>query len=271
MNQYVKVSVPRPMGNAGRGITPKDSLTLIDVDDILNYPSRDGAGVVLVGDVVVKPNAYATTIYFTPGTVEVDSNGEGETDSKGFMPTVKGKHPGNKQNIREFKTNWLSRNCIAIISYADGAKSDILGSPTNPLSMKVAYKGNKDSSSNEFTFEQISKGDDIGIYEGTIPYETPVAVIAAAATVVPFTQQGQYQLSGGAAKIASVTGAADGSIFTLLGVTSGVAPTIEAAAAPFLLKNGKTFTASTNSQITFRAFADGAASFKYIEVSRYEA
>ena len=56
MKTYIKTSVPRPAGSPGKGITPKDVLTLIDVEDIVSFPPRDGAGVVLVGDIVVKPS-----------------------------------------------------------------------------------------------------------------------------------------------------------------------------------------------------------------------
>ncbi|WP_321517450.1 hypothetical protein [uncultured Bacteroides sp.] len=270
-NNYVKVSVPRPEGNAGRGIAPKDALTLIDVDDIEIFPSRDGAGVVLAGDIVLKAGAYATTLYVTPGTVELTSNGEGDADAKGFTPTVKGKHPGKKQAIREFKTNWLGRHCIAILNYANGDPADLAGSPTNPLDMGIAYTGNKDSNSSEFTFTQISKGEDIAIYPGTIPYEEPLSTVATAATAVPYVGDGQYQLTGGAASILSITGATHGAIITLLGVESGVAPTIATEGSMFILKDGKTFTASPRSQITFKTFKDSATTFKFIEQSRYEA
>ena len=192
MNNYVKTSVPRPVGNPGNGINPKDVLTLIDIDDLVYFPPRDGAGVVLEGNIAVKPSAYSTDLYLTPGTVELSSNGEGETDAKGFTPSVKGKHPGNKQEVREFKTNWLGRHCIAILQYCNGQDPDILGSPCNPLEMSVNYTGNKDGNASEFTFTQISKGDDIGIYKGTIPHEEPVATVPASATEIPFKGRGQY-------------------------------------------------------------------------------
>ena len=197
MNNYVKTSVPRPVGNPGNGINPKDVLTLIDIDDLVYFPPRDGAGVVLEGDIVVKPSAYSTDLYLTPGTVELSSNGEGETDAKGFTPSVKGKHPGNKQEVREFKTNWLGRHCIAILQYCNGQDPDILGSPCNPLEMSVNYTGNKDGNASEFTFTQISKGDDIGIYKGTIPHEEPVATVPASATEIPFKgRQDRYHHRG---------------------------------------------------------------------------
>lgn len=265
---YTKVSVPRPTGSSGRGITPKDRLTIIDVDDILHFPKRDGKGVVMKDDIILKPGGYAVTLYLTPGTVEMTSNSDGETDAKGFSPSVKGKHPGNKQEIREFKTNWLGRQCIVLLEYCNGEPTDIAGSPCNPMEMGVSYTGNKDSNSSEFTFTQVSKGDDIGIYEGTVPHEEPVAVVDAGASEIQFVSPGQYQLSAGEAVITDVADAQDGAVLTLLGVLVGVAPTIETGGV-FLLKEGKSFTATPGSQITFKSFKDGNDSFKFIEQSRY--
>ena len=96
-----------------------------------------------------------------------------------------------------------------------------------------------------------------------------MAVVEAGATDIDDQTDGQYQLSAGAAKIAGVTGGSHGSVITLMGC-SGVAPTVEAG-GNFLLKGGKTFTASEGSQLTLRAFNDGSEAMKWIEQSRYEA
>lgn len=111
---YVKRAVKRPEGNPGKGINPRDMMSIIDVDDILVFPARDSAGVLMTENIQLKPGCYSTDIYFTPGTVEVTSNTDGDPDALGFTPTVKGNHPGNKQAVREFKTNWLGRKCIVI-------------------------------------------------------------------------------------------------------------------------------------------------------------
>ena len=47
---YVKASVRRPAGNPGNGIQPKDQLVIYDVDDILSFPQRNDAGVVIEDD-----------------------------------------------------------------------------------------------------------------------------------------------------------------------------------------------------------------------------
>ena len=227
---YVKRAVKRPEGNPGKGINPRDMMSIIDVDDILVFPVRDSAGVLMTENIQLKPGCYSTDIYFTPGTVEVTSNTDGDPDALGFTPTVKGNHPGNKQAVREFKTNWLGRKCIVIMSYCDGQDKDLFGSPCNPMQMGVNYTGNKDANSSEFTFTQISKGDDIAIYKGTVPSEEPVASVTASATTIPFTAEGQYQLQGGEAEINKVTGGRHGAVMTLLGVAAGKpSPPVRAA------------------------------------------
>lgn len=63
---YVKASVRRPAGNPGNGIQPKDQLVIYDVDDILYFPPRNEAGVVIEEDIVMKAGRYAIGIYLTP-------------------------------------------------------------------------------------------------------------------------------------------------------------------------------------------------------------
>ena len=266
---YVKASVRRPSGNPGNGIQPKDQLVIYDVDDILSFPQRNDAGVVIEDDIVMKAGRYAIGIYLTPGTAEISSNSDGETDAEGYTPSIKFNHPGNEQEIREFKTNWLSKKCIVVLRYCSGKPADLIGTPCNPCKLSVSYTGSNESNTNELTFTQISKGDDIAIYRGTDTLEEPVAVVEAGATDIDYQTDGQYQLSAGAAKIAGVTGGSHGSVITLMGC-SGVAPTVEAG-GNLLLKGGKTFTASEGSQLTLRAFNDGSEAMKWIEQSRYEA
>ena len=97
---YVKASVRRPAGNPGNGIQPKDQLVIYDVDDILSFPQRNEAGVVIEDDIVMKEGRYAIGIYLTPGTAEISSNSDGETDAEGYTPSIKFNHPGNQQEIR---------------------------------------------------------------------------------------------------------------------------------------------------------------------------
>lgn len=267
---YIKQSVPRAAGNPGIGIQTRDALTLIDVDDIAYMPPRDDKGVVIAEDIILKADRYGYTIYMTPGTVEVTSAAEGETDQIGFLPQVKFNHPGNEQPVREFKANSLNRKFIIIVRYCSGKAADIIGSICNPCKMTPSYTGNNEGNTNEFTFQQINKGDDIGIYTGTVPEEEPVAVVETGVKTVKFVAEGQYQLTGGSAVIDSIEGGSHGAVITLVG-TSGTAPTVAHTADAILLKGGKVFTASEGSQLTLQAFEVENGAIVWIEQSRYEA
>ncbi|HLP03841.1 MAG TPA: hypothetical protein VK152_00290 [Paludibacter sp.] len=268
MSDYIKVNVNKATGpQPGAGLQVKEAITLIDVEGILSMGARDGKGVVITDPFVMKDSEYAITIYATQDSVELDSNSDGDTDNEGFTPSIKFKHPGNKQAVREFKSNWIGRKCIVVVDHCDGSGKDLIGSLCNPCKMKVSLKGNKDATSNEFTFDQMMRGNDVAIFDGTVPYAEPKAVIGTGLTEIALQGEGEYQLTGGSAALATVTGASHGLLFTLLGATSGVAPTL-AASSSFILKDGTSWTGGPGKQITLKCYKTGASSYVYIEQSR---
>jgi len=267
---YIKQSVHRAAGNPGIGIQPRDSVTLLDVEDILFMPQPDDKGVVIVDDIVMKEGAYGITLYLTPGTVEITSAAEGDTDKIGFKPSIKGEHPGNEQEAREFKVNSINRKFIVIVRYCSGKPADLIGSMCNPCKLTPSYTGNNEGNTNEFTFEQVMKGDDIKIYKGTIPTEEPVAKVAAETKTVNFISDGQYQLASGSAVIDEISGGSHGAVVTLLGC-GGTSPTVANTEGKIMLRDGKVFTASAGSQLTLRAYSTGDGDLVWIEQSRYEA
>lgn len=262
---YIKASVTRPTGNPGKGINPKDMLILVDVDDIASFPARDGGGVQLDGDIVLKSGAYMVGVYLTPGTAEVTSASEGDPDAEGFKPSVKINHPGNEKPIRELKTNWIGRNCIAIVQYCNGKPSDLIGSPCNPVRLTASYTGNGEQNTNELTFEQAMKGDDVAIYTGAITMESPVATVSTATPA--YAGDGVYLVTGDTA-ITNITGGAHGAVVTLKGGAGCTAALT--AGETVLLHNGGTFVLSEGSQITLKAIKTGTNSVVWVEQSRYE-
>lgn len=266
---YIKKSVPRAEGSPGLGIQPRDSVSIIDVDDIAYMPDPDSKGVVIVDNIVMKPGRYAYGVYMTPGTVELTAAAEGDPDKIGFKPGLKFSHPGNTQEVREFRVNHVNRKVIVIVSYGNGKPSDLIGSPTNPCTVVPSYTGNNDGSATEFTVAQISKGDDIKIYKGTVPMEEPVATVATGATAVAVSKEGQYQLTAGEASIAELTGGVDGMVVTLLGC-AGVSPVVPNTAGKVLLRGAKSWIATDGGQLTLRAFSQGE-SLVWIEQSRHAA
>ncbi|MCX4289065.1 MAG: hypothetical protein OSJ46_06135 [Duncaniella sp.] len=267
---YIKTSVPRASGNPGTGIQPRDQLTLIDIDDIAFMPGPDDKGVVIADNIVMKPGRYGYNIYMTQGTIEITSAAEGDTDKIGFTPSIKFEHPGNEQAVREFKVNSINRKFIIVVRYCSGKPADLIGTICNPCKLTPSYTGNNESNTNEMTFTQISKGNDIFIYKGTVPLEEPITVVEKGATSIVFVSEGQYQLSEGLAAIDEIGGGTHGAVITILGV-GGTSPTVASTPAKILLRGGKVFTATEGSQITLRAFDAGDGGIMWIEQSRYVA
>lgn len=267
---YIKKSVPRANGNPGIGIKPRDMLVLYPVEDIGYMPGPDEKGVLIEENIVMRPGRYAYCIYMTPGSIEITSAADGDTDKIGFTPSIKFEHPGNEQEVREFKVNNINRKFIVVVRYCSGKPSDLIGTMCNPCKLTPSYTGNNESSVNEMTLQQISKGDDIFIYKGTIALEEPVASLEASDKTLTFVSEGQYQLASGGSALEGITGGSHGAVITLLGA-GGTSPTLAPVDGKILLRGGKTFTGTEGSQITLRAFDLGEYGLVWIEQSRYVA
>lgn len=279
MSDYIKVNVNKAGGvQAGKGLLIKQHISLIDVNDIVSLPERDGSGVVAAGTIVMKPNTYAITLYLTQDSAELSSNSEGDSDNEGFTPSLKFKHPGNKQAVREFKANWVDRKCIVIISNCDTGSKDMIGDLCNPCKMQVSLSANKDATNNEFTFAQLMRGNDIAIFEGIVPLAEPLAIVPSGNNYLGLSLgSGEYQLTGGAIDIeADPYTPPDGMVFTVLGVKSGVAPVINnslfgtASYNAYLFKQGNSWTGGIGKQITFKTIRHSGENAIFMEISRID-
>ena len=268
---YVKVSVTKPGANAGIGGDHKDKVVLFDWDDVTGGYERDSKGIVITGPLAFKPGAYMVEVYATLHTINPTAKTTGDPDNKGVVQGVKFNHPGNTQEIREFRFNWMNKNIGIIDRKCSSSDMDMYGSPCNPLQMNFDYKNDKDANSSEFTFESTGKGPDIAVYNGTLTLSSVTGTIAADETSPDVVSgEGQYQLTTGSASAVVITtldNASDGKVYTLLG-SGGTYPSTITAANDFILANGTTWTASLGAQITVKAFKTGVSSYKFIEVSR---
>lgn len=265
---YLRKSVLRAPGNPGMNFKPRDLLVLLNIDDIAFMPAPDENGVVIADDIVMKPGRYGIEMYMTSGTPALTSAAEGDTDKVGFTPSLEFEHPGNEQEVREFKVNEINSRFIGIMRYCSGKPADLIGSICNPCKITPSYEGNSEGNTNKFTLAQTSKGDDIFIYKGSIPLEEPVAVIEGSATEVPFISEGRYQLSAGASEITEVTGGAHDAVISLMGC-AGASPIVQNVPGKIMLRGGKNFTATDGSILTLRAFDNGGENPVWIEQSRY--
>lgn len=271
-NAYVKVSVAKSGTNPGSGGDKKDKIIIIDQDDILTHPERDSKGIVINDNIVLKPGAYMITIYATAPTIKATSDSEGDPDGKLFTQSVAFEHPGDSVEIREFKANWINRNCQIIIERCTTGKKQLYGAEEAPLQMTTKKEDDKDKNKNTFEFKSLLKGPEVAEYNGTTTFETVTDTVDADATSIDVTNgEGQYQLTDGTstpAAITTMTNAEDGKVYTVLG--SGGAHPSTISGTDFILRNGTAWTALANASITFRAMKTSSSPvvFKFIEQSR---
>jgi hypothetical protein len=267
---YVKVNVAKPGDNKGAGGNKKDKIILFDMDDVLTFPERDAKNVVVTENIVFKPNAYMITAYATPPTITGGDNSEGDMDAEGFVHSLSFDHPGSEKEIRELKQNWLSRNIGALVQKCGETKYDLYGTPCAPLRLTTKWEDTKDKNIHNFAFKSSKSPYSVAIYEGDTTFDTVTGTVAANATSVDVANgSGQYQLTTGtsaAATITTMTNAVNGGVYTLLG-SGGAHPSL-IDGDDFILASGTAWTASSGATITFKAFKDGASTWKFIEQSR---
>jgi hypothetical protein len=271
MSEYIAVSVGKPASNAGVGANKKDMVTLINLDDVATCPERDGKGVRIADNIVMKADKYAIKVYGTVTTMEGGITTDGEVDSRGFNHNFKFSHPGSSVEAREFATAWNNKRIIAIVEKCSGGGKTMYGSCCAPLQMNLTGTDNSSENKLEFEFASVVKTELLPAeYEGTITYETPLGSSTAdSATLNVAAGSGQYQLVDNttATALTGLINPVHGAVYTLLG-SGGDDPYTIATGGNFLLKDGTGWTAATGTQITFRAFKDGASTYKFVELSR---
>lgn len=267
---YVKVNVNKPSKiSPGKGGDKMAELTLVDASDVLTLAQRDAKGIKITGNHTFKPGAYAIKLYVTQDSIAGKITSEGEIDAEGIMQELVVAHPGSAQEIREFRSNWLNRDAIAFVKKCSDNTVDQYGDKCAVLRMQFEHTDDKDQNKTVFTFKSAVKGPDIAIYEGTLTLAEPVALVDADATTIDLTAgEGEYQLQDntGATVLTTATNATDGIVFTLIG--SGGSNPASITGDDFVLKNGTAWSGLANATITFKAFKDGAASWKFFELSR---
>ncbi len=219
----------------------------------------------------MNAGAYMISLYCTPSTVDLQQNTEGEADSRGVIQSLVFDHPGSEVEIEEFLLNWNNRNIGAIVQYCSTGRKRQAGTLCAPLQLEAASQDNKDANKSTITLKSSQKSPyRIAEYEGTMTLDTVKGTAPANATYVDVDNgEGEYQLTDGSSSSATITtlaNAVDGKVYTLLGSGGSWPSTI--TGDDFVLKSGTAWNASAGATITFRAFKDGASSFKYFEQSR---
>lgn len=268
---YTKIDLAKPsIQSPGKGGNKKDTIIIIDVDDLVSEAARDSKGVLITGNHVFKEGTYAIKVYGTIDTISHKVKTEGDIDAEGFTFECNWSHPGSALEKLEFESAFINKSVILIQeSCSDGTKKQY-GSKCAPLRMKSEAVDDKDNNRSTFTFTSSVKGPNVAIYQGTITLSEVADTVNANATSIDLAAgEGEYQLTDNAAPtvITTCTNAVDGMTFTLLG-SGGTNPATVPKANDFVLASGVTWTGLANSKITFKAFKSDAAAWKFFELSR---
>ena len=274
----IKVNKLLKPATAGAG-APKfnnDKLVwLIPADLIDVFPDTDDKGVRLQGNIVLQNNAFAIPMYATGSTKDYAADVQGEDDAENFKLTFKANHPGDEIEATEFSVNYLGEGFVIVF---DKCKSNgnrkVLGSDCHPLKLKPGFKGNKDKTGFEFSFEQSTGSRSMHFeYAGSIITEESLAP-SQASTAIQFLE-GNVNLVkinvGTAASVAAITtvGKNTGDIVTLIGqdtdsaksATLSTANIATATGVVVLLKDGVAWKSLSGSTISFRVFKTSTHTF----------
>lgn len=266
---YIPTSVRKPQGNKSPGASaPKEpNVTIVDVDDILSFPERDGKGVLMNGSFVMKPNANMIQVYMTPSKSKASYESEGDEDAQQFKHKFEGEHPGNELEIAEFVQNFTGRNVIIIYGSCSDTFRKVLGSKCAPLQLKPSLQDDNDARKHMLVFEQAAATGYVpGHYVGELSLEDPYTAVGHDLTISAATLMQKLPVSAVATDITvtAITADAD-KVVTLIGGGGVTAATLEPA-ANVLLKGGANWMALDGAVIHFKVF-EGATKM-LIEIGR---
>lgn len=243
---------------------------LVDV-----FPDTDDKGVRLQGNIVLQNNAFAIPMYATGSTKDYAADVQGEEDAENFKLTFKANHPGDEVQATEFAVNYLGEGFIIVF---DKCKSNgtrkLLGSDCHPLKLKPGFKGNKDKTGFEFSFEQSTGSRSMHFeYAGSVITEESLAP-SQASTALEFLEENVNLVKinvGTASSVAAITTVEKntGDIVTLLGQDSDAtkAATLSSAniatatGVVVLLKDGVAWKSLADSTISFMVLKTNTHTF----------
>lgn len=271
---YIKANLTKPSGiSAGAG-SGKDTVIIIDAEDVLVFPPRDGNKVRMLGNFVFKPNTKMYKIYTTKSKGEAPVESDGDEDSVTIKQMFNTQHPGNKLEAKEFVQNWLGKNVYILHKGCADEFFEVMGTPCAPLQLKPSKTDGNDARFWALKFEAFAKSSFLpGHYEGEVITDTPEAVADPSEFNVDTTVNSQYKLAAtSASTLVGIAGidANDGDFITLIGSGGSTAAVLEQSltgSIHVVLKSGSDWTALDGAVIQFQVFKAGATTL-LLELSR---
>ena len=239
------------------------------------FPDTDDKGVRLQGNMILQAGAFAIPMYATANSKDYSADVQGDDDAENFKLMFKANHPGDEIEATEFSVNYLGEGFVVVFDKcrSNGTRK-VLGSDCHPLKLKPNFKGNKEKTGFEFSFEQTTGSRSMHFeYAGSVVTEESLAP-SQASTAIEFLEENVNLVKinvGTAASVAAITTVEKntGDIVTLLGqdIDSAKAATLSSAniatatGVVVLLKEGVAWKSLKDSTISFRVFKTNTHTF----------
>lgn len=243
-------------------------LRIQDEADMDNFPSASG---VTLPNVPALSGKYWHYIDCDENSIKSNAASEGEV-APNLLLEVTSNVLGLSDALLQFLYDNNGGKFIIVWEHCATAKKWIAGSPCSGMKLNVTKLGTDDNFTGASLSFKSSCPDPFLRYTGNTPTLAP-ATVAQDATAIPLTSNPAYQLTDGSAAAVNITSfsgasAADHDRVITIHGSGGTYPSTIDDDDDFVLKDGTTWTALAGAKLNVRVFKDGAATYKYVEVSR---
>ena len=265
---YIRKSVPAPQGIGPGAAKPKNpNVKIIFVDELLSWPDRDDAGILMAGNFVFKPNGKMIEVYMTGKKQKLNYENVGDVDEESIKQMFEGAYPGNTREIKELVQNVLGKDVIILSGDCQGNSFEMLGTPCAPMRIKPTGVIDDSRTGHDLKFEQTQATAYLpAIFEGAIVLADPFA--APDENLALTVANGhQYKLAQNALGTALAIANLDhlhGAVISLIGsggdnpyvLSSGVS-----TAATVILKDGTDWAAADDAVLDLKVYAAGGTTY----------
>jgi len=266
---YIRKSVAAPSGTIGPGAAkPKNpNVKIIFTDELLSWPQRDAAGILMDGNFVFRPNGKMIEVYMTGKKQKLNYENEGDVDEESIKQMFEGSHPGNSRDIKELVQNLLGKDIIILSGDCNSNSFEMFGTPCAPMRIKPVGVFDDTRTAHDLKFEQTQATAFLpATFEGAIvlaaPFNAPDENLA-----LTKANGFQYKLAQDALGTALDIASLDhdhGAVISLIG-SGGADPFVlstgAATAATVILKDGTDWAAQDDAVLDLKVYRAGATTY----------
>lgn len=152
----MKFSITKRKSDSALPVPVKPDIILIYVEDIISMPTTNNKKILTQTEFVLKPEKKYYSLYLTSSEQTVNSNTEGETETRGWIQGINGYFPGTGLRIAEWLTANINQGFVAMRKHCSGTYK-IFGSKYNPLFFTGNMIEDKERSITQLEFKQTRK------------------------------------------------------------------------------------------------------------------